>query len=203
MGCDCEMESTDAKQKGVLIVLLAINGSMFILELMIGMIAQSTALIADAMDMFADATVYAIALLAVGRAIVHKQNAARLSGILQIFLGLGVIVEVVHRMLIGSEPESMFMIGVGLVALTANSICLMLISRHREGEIHMRASWIFSRNDVLANIGVILAGVLVAVLGNPLPDLIIGAIISTVVVSGGVRILREVRIERNGREKQN
>jgi len=197
------MESTDAKQKGVLIVLLAINGSMFILELMIGMIAQSTALIADAMDMFADATVYAIALLAVGRAIVHKQNAARLSGILQIFLGLGVIVEVVHRMLIGSEPESMFMIGVGLVALTANSICLMLISRHREGEIHMRASWIFSRNDVLANIGVILAGVLVAVLGNPLPDLIIGAIISTVVVSGGVRILREVRIERNGREKQN
>ena len=84
------------------------------------------------------------------------------------------------------------MVGVGIVALAANSVCLMLIARHRDGEIHMRASWIFSRNDVLANLGVIVAGLLVGIFHHSMPDLIIGAGISIIVVSGGIRILREV-----------
>lgn len=191
MSCDCEIEVNDGDQKRVLIVLLLINAVMFLLEMLFGVLAQSTALIADALDMLADAAVYGVGLYAVGRDVRHKVRAARLSGILQIVLGLGVLFEVVRRFISGSEPEPQFMIGIGVLALVANSVCLALIARHRDGEIHMRASWIFSRNDVLANLGVIFAGVLVTVMGTNVPDLIIGATISAVVVTGGLRILRE------------
>lgn len=191
MSCDCEIEVNDGDQKRVLIVLLLINAVMFLLEMLFGVLAQSTALIADALDMLADAAVYGVGLYAVGRDVRHKVRAARLSGILQIVLGLGVLFEVVRRFISGSEPEPQFMIGIGVLALVANSVCLALIARHRDGEIHMRASWIFSRNDVLANLGVIFAGVLVTVMGTNVPDLIIGAAISAVVVTGGLRILRE------------
>lgn len=191
MSCDCEIEVNDGDQKRVLIVVLLINAVMFLLEMLFGVLAQSTALIADALDMLADAAVYGVGLYAVGRDVRHKVRAARLSGILQIVLGLGVLFEVVRRFISGSEPEPQFMIGIGVLALVANSVCLALIARHRDGEIHMRASWIFSRNDVLANLGVIFAGVLVTVMGTNVPDLIIGATISAVVVTGGLRILRE------------
>jgi cation diffusion facilitator family transporter len=193
MSCDCEFEARDADQKRVLIILLTINGAMFVLEFALGVLAQSTALIADAMDMLADAIVYAIGLYAVGRAYHHKVTAASASGLFQIILGLGVIAEVIRRAISGSEPDSLFMIAVGLVALVANTVCLMLIARHRDGEIHMRASWIFSRNDVLANLGVMIAGLLVMFLNTHIPDLVIGTAISALVVSGGIRILREAR----------
>ncbi len=194
MSCDCDIEVNDGDQKRVLIVLLLINAVMFLLEMLFGVLAQSTALIADALDMLADAAVYGVGLYAVGRDVRHKVRAARLSGILQIVLGLGVLFEVVRRFISGSEPEPQFMIGIGVLALIANSVCLALIARHRDGEIHMRASWIFSRNDVLANLGVIIAGVLVTVMGTNVPDLIIGAAISAVVVTGGLRILREAAV---------
>jgi cation diffusion facilitator family transporter len=192
MSCDCEIDVEAGDQQSVLITLLAINGFMFVLEITIGIFAESTALIADALDMLADAIVYGISLYAVGRASRYKENAAIASGFMQIVLGLGVIAEVVRRFVTGSEPEPLFMVGVGLVALVANSVCLMLIAKHRDGEIHMRASWIFSRNDVLANLGVIIAGVLVGIFHQSIPDLIIGTVIAIVVVSGGIRILREV-----------
>ena len=82
------------------------------------------------------------------------------------------------------------MLLVGVVALAANVACLMIIHRHRDGGVHMKASWIFSANDVLANFGVILAGVLVLVYGSNYPDLVIGAIIGVIVLIGAFRILR-------------
>jgi len=196
MSCDCEIDIKDNEQKSVLYIVLGINAAMFVVEMILGVIAESTALIADSLDMLADATVYAISLYAVGRASEHKVTAATASGVFQIVLGLGVVAEVLRRFITGSEPESLLMIGVGLAALVANSVCLMLIARHRKGEIHMRASWIFSRNDVLANLGVIGAGVLVGVLHSSVPDLVIGAGIAVLVTSGGLRILREAKEER-------
>lgn len=193
MSCDCEIEAQDADQMKVLVILLLINGGMFVLEMVFGFVAQSTALIADGLDMLADAAVYSVSLYAVGRDSRHKVGAARISGIFQIVLGLGVLFEVIRRFVTGSSPEPLFMMGVGILALVANTICLALIAKHREGEIHMRASWIFSRNDVIANLGVIVAGFLVAVFGSNLPDLFIGAVIAAVVVAGGRRILVEAR----------
>jgi len=194
-GCNCNEELNHQAQHGALVILLSINAVMFIAELAAGLVADSTALIADSMDMLADALVYGVSLYAVGKSIQSKIHAAKLSGIFQILLGLGVTVDVVRRFVTGSSPEPMFMIIVGLVALTADVVCLFIIAKHRKGEIHMRASWMFSKNDVIANIGVIAAGVLVSVTVSPLPDLIIGLIISIVVVSGGVLILRDVKTE--------
>ena len=170
--------------------LLAINAIMFVAELTAGLIAQSTGLIADSLDMFADAAVYGVSLYAVGRAVALKLRAAHLSGWSQIALALAALLEVGRRFAFGSDPEPPFMIAAAAVALIANVACLALISKHRHGGAHMKASWIFSSNDVLANAGVILAGVLVAWTGSSMPDLVIGAVISAVVLSGGVRILR-------------
>lgn len=199
-GCGCEVEIKDRSETRVLVILLLINGVMFLLEFAVGWWAQSTALIADAMDMLADAMVYAVGLYAVGKSLSAKIRAANLSGWLQLGIGLMVLVDVVRRLVLGSEPVSVLMMGMGLVALVANTACLLLISRHRDGEVHMRASWIFSKNDVIANIGVILAGVLVAVTGSRLPDLVIGFVVAAVVARGGLEILRDARNEKAGTE---
>ncbi len=191
-GCGCEIEARNRAETRVLAILLAINGTMFVIELAVGWLAQSTALIADALDMLADAMVYGVGLYAVGRAASVKAHAAGLSGALQILLGLLVLADILRRFVYGSEPVSTLMMAMGLVALAANVVCLALIARHRRGEVHMRASWIFSRNDVIANLGVILAGVLVAWTGSRLPDLAIGMTVAAVVLWGGVQIIREV-----------
>jgi len=193
-GCDCELEIKDRSARRVLIQLLVINAFMFQLELSIGWWAQSTALIADALDMFADAMVYGVGLYAVGKALTMKARAARMSGWLQIILGLLVLLDILRRLIMGSEPVSTLMMGMGLLALVANVICLILISAHRDGEVHMRASWIFSKNDVIANTGVILAGALVGWTGSRYPDLIIGLIVASVVIHGGVQILKESKV---------
>jgi cation diffusion facilitator family transporter len=194
--CDCSVEVENKEQSRVLWILLTINATMFVAEIVTGIIAESTGLIADSIDMLADAAVYAIGLYAVGRAASVKINAAIISGIFQIVIALGVAAEIARRLIWGNEPEPLFMIGVGVVALVANIVCLVLISKHRDGEVHMRASWIFSKNDVIANSGVILAGALVYMLNSRLPDLVIGTLIVIVVLRGGIKIINEARTER-------
>jgi len=194
--CGCNIEIRDKQQRRVLIPLLLINGLMFFLEFTLGIIGQSAGLIADSMDMLADAIVYAIAIYAVGRGLHAKIRAAHISGVFQIALAFGVMLDVIRRFTFGSDPESTLMIGMGIVAFAANVVCLVLIAKHRKGEIHMRASWVFSKNDVIANIGVIVSGALVALLASPLPDLIIGFVISMIVMSGGISILRDADAEK-------
>jgi cation diffusion facilitator family transporter len=189
--CGCHTKLDPENQHKVLTILLMINGFMFLFEFIFALIADSTGLLADSLDMLADAMVYAIALYAIGRSTLVKANSAMLSGVFQMLLGLGVLFEVVRRFMYGSEPMSLLMIIISLIALFANVICLVLLSKHKQGEVHMRASWIFSKNDVIANVGVITAGILVAYSGSSLPDLIIGAIIVTVVLHGSYQIFRE------------
>ena len=193
--CGCSFEARDAEQKKVLLWLLAINGTMFVAELIVGLMARSTGVMADSLDMLADALVYGIGLYAVGRATVNKQNAAYWSGIFQILLALSIIIEATRRAIYGSEPNSTLMMGISVVALAANAWCLKLLSKHRDGEVHMRASWIFSRSDVIANAGVILAGALVALTNSRWPDLIVGSVIAMVVLKGGREILREASLK--------
>jgi Co/Zn/Cd efflux system component len=190
-------------ERRTLLFLIAINGVMFFVELAAGWVAQSMGLIADSLDMLADAGVYGIALLAVGSSALAKARAAAASGIVQLGLAGLVLHEVARKSIHGSEPVSSLMIGVSLVALTANVACLYLLRKHRHGEVHMRASWIFSTTDVQANVGVIIAGVLVFVTGSSAPDLIIGALVCAIVARGGIRILRAaqtaVSVEARGR----
>lgn len=180
----------DVSEARTLRLLLAINGVMFLLEIVLGLVAQSTGLIADSLDMFADAAVYGLALYAVGRAASMKLKAAHFAGWLQLALALGALAEVARRFVFGSEPESGLMLGVGLLALVANVGCLVLIARKRDRGAHMKASYIFSANDVVANLGVIAAGLLVAWTGSAYPDLGIGMVIGLVVLNGARRILK-------------
>jgi len=191
--CGCTLAAKNREQQKALRWLLAINALMFVAEFGAGLVSQSTALIADSLDMFADAAVYSVSLYAVGRSALHKARAASLSGVFQILLALFALGEVARRFLVGSAPEPAYMMLVGLAALLANLACLAIIARHREGEVHMRASWIFSTNDVIANAGVILGGALVYFLGSRLPDLVIGLVVGLIVMRGGIRILKEAR----------
>lgn len=195
--CECKIEIKSKEESNVLIILLSINAVMFIAEFALGLLGESTGLIADSLDMLADALVYGVGLCAVGKSIRIKANSAMLSGCLQITLGTGVLLDIIRRTVVGSKPDSVFMIAVSLVALIANVICLVLLSKHRDGEVHMRATWIFTKNDVIANLGVITAGILVAYLSSAIPDLIIGCIISAIVIRGGVQIINEANATRN------
>lgn len=189
-GSESVLDAGDATEARVLRRLLAINAAMFVVEIVAGWWAGSVGLIADALDMFADAAVYGLALYAVGRAAAAKLAAARLAGLLQLLLALGALAETGRRMLLGAAPEGIAMVGIAVLALAANVACLALLHRHRDGGVHLRASYLFSANDVLANLGVIVAGGLVAWTGSPWPDWLIGSAIGLLVLAGAVRILR-------------
>ena len=168
---------------------------MFVVEFSAGIWSRSTGLTADSLDMLADAFVYSLSLYAIGRSTSLKSNAALFSGIIQIVLGLGVIAEVVRRAFVSAEPMSEVMFIVGGIALVANSICVVLLAKHRNGEVHLRASWIFTTNDVIVNAGVMLSGVLVWLTSSAYPDLVVGFVISAIVIRGGIAIVRDARKE--------
>ena len=193
---ESEFDEAAELERRTLRALLAINGAMFLVEIVAGWLADAAGLLADSLDMLADASVYGIVLYAVGRSRRLQADAAFASGVVQIALGAGVLLEVVRRLVFGSDPESTLMMTVGAVALAANVTCLVLVAKHREGGVHMRASYIFSANDVVANVGVIVSGALVLWFGSRLPDLVVGAVIAAVVVRGGIEILREARAAR-------
>ncbi len=194
-GCGCEIEISDKAQKSVLIRLLIINAFMFVFELSLGWYAQSTGLIADSFDMLTDAIVYAIGLYAIGKSLRHKAKVALISGWFQFALGLLILIDVLRRTVMGSEPVSALMMAVGLVALIANVYCLLLIDKHKTGEVHMRASWVFSKNDVIANSGVIIGGLFVWLLDSRWPDLLIGSVIALVIFNGARHIILDAQGE--------
>ena len=199
MSCDCHPEAKAEIQRHVLVLLLVINATMFCLEIVAGILANSTALLADSLDMFADAAIYGIVLYAVGKPHSAKRRAAFTAGIVQGVLGLLVVGEVLRHFLYGSEPKSLVMIMLGVAALAANVSCLWLLRKQRRGEVHIRASWIFTRTDALANLGTILGGGLVLATRSALPDLIVGAAISVLVLHGSFEIIRNAASERPSR----
>ncbi len=178
------------RERRTLRVLLAVNATMFVVEVGAAWLARSAGLLADSLDMFADAAVYGLALYAVGRSATAKVRTAHVAGWLQAALAIGALVEVVRRFVAGGEPEAPLIMAVAAVALGANVFCLCQVSKHRAGGAHMRASAIFSANDVLANVGVIVAGGAVALTGSRYPDIAIGALIALIVLLGARRILR-------------
>jgi Co/Zn/Cd efflux system component len=170
---------------------LIINFSFFIIEITTGFISGSMGLVADSLDMLADAAVYGLSLWAVGTAVTRKKKVATLSGYFQLALAAIGFIEVIRRF-IGVEeiPDFRVMIGISILALIANSVCLYLLQKSKSNEAHMKASMIFTSNDVIINTGVIVAGVLVLLTQSKYPDLIIGAIVFLIVVRGAFRILK-------------
>ena len=191
--CGCHHEAKNAQERRVLWIALVLNAAMAVIGGIAGWIAHSTGLLADALDMLSGATAYAIGLVAIGRTARFKANAAWLSGGILLVLGIGVLVEVGRRVLQGAEPLSGWMIGTALLSLVVNVTVLRMLSPLKSGEVHLRATWLFTRADVVANIGVILAGVLVWWLANPYPDYVIGTLIGLYVIKEAIEILRDAR----------
>ncbi len=187
---DMEVESYEVQSK-LLWSVLIINFSFFVIEITTGLISRSMSLVADSLDMLADSLVYGLSLWAVGSTVMRKKKVARLSGYFQLMLAIIGIIEVTRRF-IGFEgvPDFKTMIIVSVFALIANSVCLYLLQKSKSKEAHMKASMIFTSNDVIINAGVILAGILVLVTNSKYPDLVVGAIVFLIVVRGALRILK-------------
>ena len=179
------------KQRKLLRTVLAINFAFFAIEMATGLVSRSMGLVADSLDMLADSFVYAISLFAVGGTAARKRGVARLAGYFQIALAVVGFVEVLRRFF-GAEamPDFSTMIVVSIMALVANGTCLYLLQKSKSEEAHMRATMIFTSNDVVINLGVIAAGALVSWLDSNKPDLIVGAVVFVVVMRGAVQILR-------------
>ena len=179
-------------QTKLLRTVLAINFLFFLIEMSTGLISKSMGLVADSLDMLADSFVYGLSLFAVGGTLIRKKKIAKIAGYFQISLAFVGFVEVLRRFF-GSEalPNFNTMIIVSIFALIANGICLYLLQKSKSKEdAHMKASLIFTSNDVIINLGVITAGFLVNWLDSNKPDLIIGTIVFALVIQGAFRILK-------------
>jgi Co/Zn/Cd efflux system component len=184
------IDNASAQSKLLWIVLL-INFAFFILEITTGLISKSMGLVADSLDMLADALVYGLSLWAVGSTVTRKKKVAKLSGYFQLALAILGLLEVIRRFISFEEvPDFQTMIIVSALALIANSVCLYLLQKSKSQEAHMKATMIFTSNDIIINTGVILAGILVLLTQSKYPDLIIGAIVFLIVVMGAFRILK-------------
>jgi Co/Zn/Cd efflux system component len=182
----------NSNQKKLLWTVLAINFVFFIIEMTTGLISKSMGLVADSLDMLADSFVYGISLFAVGGTVIKKKRIAKLAGYFQIILAFIGFLEILRRFF-GTEkfPDFSTMIFVSIFALIANGICLYLMHKSKsKKEAHMQASMIFTSNDVIINLGVITAGLLVNWLDSSKPDLIIGTIVFVLVIQGALRILK-------------
>jgi len=182
----------NSNQKKLLWSVLIINFVFFIIEMTTGLISKSIGLVADSLDMLADSFVYGISLLAVGGTIIKKKRIAKLAGYFQIALAVIGFVEILRRF-IGEEqlPDFSTMIIISVFALIANGVCLYILQKSKsKDEAHMKASMIFTSNDVIINLGVIFAGLLVNWLHSNKPDLIIGTIVFILVIQGAIRILK-------------
>lgn len=192
--CGCEVgEAKTADDRRVLRIAFLLNVIMFFAGTIAGLIAQSSSLLADALDMLADASAYGIALMAIQRGALFKARASLLTGALLLLLGAGVLADVARRGLAGSSPQSLVMIATATVSLVVNATVLRMLGRFRQGEVHLRATWIFTRADVIANAAVILSGVLVLTTHFAWLDLVVGAGIGLYVIKEAVEILREAR----------
>jgi Co/Zn/Cd efflux system component len=186
----CQVRPVGARQRQVLQVVLWVNLGMFFAELAAGLIAHSTALLADSMDMLGDALVYGVSLYVIGRAPAWQGRAALLKGIVMAGFGLGLVAEVVSKLARGLSPEPQIMWSMALVALVANASVLGLLSRHRADDLNMRSAWLCSRNDVVANGGVVLAALGVSLTRSPWPDILVGLAIASLFGASAAVVIR-------------
>ncbi|MBT8117437.1 MAG: cation diffusion facilitator family transporter [Gammaproteobacteria bacterium] len=196
-GCcqeDCVSPAqANRQERRILVIVLLINAAMFAAEFSAGLVSGSSALLADSLDMLADALIYAMGLFALGRAAHWRARSALTSGVFQLLLGLGVAVEAAWKMIAGGLPDAATMGLFGVIALVANTICFLLLARFRDGDINLRATWICSRNDMIGNLGVLIAAGMVTWFNSPVPDIVIGLLIAALVIRSAWRIAIEAK----------
>ena len=181
----------DAAQRRTLLQVLLLNAGLAAGLLIAGLSADSSALIANALDNTSDAFVYGISYYAVSRPQRWKTIAALVSGVLLLILAVSVAIDVIRRFTTGTEPLGPVMIAMAFIATAINALCIKLLARDRRGDVNLRAAWTFSINDFVSNLGILIAGALVFLVGQNWPDLVIGFAIAAVAAYGGIEILRD------------
>lgn len=190
-GKELERLAAQADQRRVLIIVLAINAVMFAAEFAAGIIAGSTALLADSVDMLGDALVYGLSIFAISRSDRWKGGAALAKGVFILAFGIGILVDIAIKLKSGVPPSSSLMLIFGGIALIANLTCLRLLWRFRAQDVNMASTFECSRNDVISNVGVLIAAAAVAVTASPWPDIIVGAIIAALFLKSAVHVIRQ------------
>jgi len=193
-----ELEQLRAGQSRTLWIVLIINAAMFVVELTTGYFAGSVALQADSLDMLGDALVYGFSLYVIAKSIRWRAASAILKGGVMSAFGLGVLGQTVYKLIYSSVPDAQLIGSIGALALAANLVCLYLLTRHRADDVNMRSTWLCSRNDIIANVGVLIAAALVAVSGTMWPDIIVALIITTLFLKTAFTIVSEARAELHG-----
>ena len=183
-----EVLARQAAQRRVLVVVMLVNATMFVLEFGAGVIARSSALQADAVDMLGDAVVYALSLYAVNRGARWEAGAALTKGLLILAFFVFIVVESIAKLVHGVPPSSGLMLAFGALALVANGACLALLWRFRSLNLNMSSTFECSRNDVIANVGVLLAAGAVALTGSGWPDVVVGAVIALLFLRSALRL---------------
>lgn len=187
------LDPSNTAERRTLKWVLGINVTQFAVAGVVGILAQSTGLLGTALDNLGDSAAYGVSLYAVGRTVIAQARAARLSGILLIVLSLGLLGEVIRRFVTGSDPIGWAMILTAVVNAATNLVNLKLLESHRQRGVHLKASWIFTTNDMIANLGIAVSGIAVMIFNSPLPDLLIGMVVIGIVAKGGWEILEHAR----------
>lgn len=188
-----DLDASQAADRRILWWVLLINVGQCLVGVVVGLWAASTAVIGAALDNLADASVYGVSLYAVGRAASIKVRVARLSGWLLIGLAGTLAVEVLRRFFGGEAPVGPAMMAMAAVNAALNIVCLRLLKRHRGEDVNFKASAIFTNNDSIVNLAIVLSGALVMWWGSNLPDLVLGLVVAGIAGNGGREILAEAR----------
>ena len=183
-------ELTDSRYRRALWIALVINGTMFVIEIVAGLMAGSVSLQADALDFLGDVANYGISLFVIGMALRYRAQAALIKGATMGLFGLWVISAVVLHIVYGTLPHAATMGKVGLMALVANAIVFALLWTSRKGDSNMRSAWLCSRNDVIGNLAVLFAAVGVFGTGRGWPDVVVAAIMATLGLHSAVQVVR-------------
>jgi len=191
----CCTEEARKEQKHVFQVVLAVNAAMFCVEGGAGILAQSTALLADSLDMLGDTLVYGFSLYVLNKSRVWRGRAAFLKGLVMLAFGLGVLLEAGLKLRAGVVPIASVMGWIGALALAANAFCFALLWRHRAGDLNLRSTWLCSRNDVVANGAVLVAAALVSQLRSVWPDVLVGVGIAGLFLWTALWVLHEAATE--------
>ena len=192
---DCCEVDAQRMRRGVLWIVLGVNLSLFVVELVAGVLAQSTALLGDSLDMLGDSLVYGFSLYVLDRSVMWKARAAFIKGVVMLAFGVGVLVEVARTVLSPAQPVAAAMGAVGLLALIGNAVCFWLLYRHRADDLNMRSTWLCSRNDLLANTAVLAAAAGVVLTGSYWPDVLVGGGIAVLFVQTAYTVVRASLIE--------
>ena len=190
-GQELEKLARQADQRRVLVIVLVINAVMFILEFGAGIVAGSTALMADATDMLGDALVYAVSIYALARSDRWKAGAAMFKGVFILALGVGIVLNVIAKVQSGIPPSSTLMLAFGGLALIANVVCLRFLWQFRSEDVNMASTFECSRNDVISNVGVLVAAGAVAFLDSPWPDILIGSAMAVLFLTSSLRVMAD------------